>query len=69
MTKSASILNDVCASPQSPNAPDTDVLPTKLVDKHLLMTVGSRDERGAAGLRRRGMGRQGSLAGDWDRMH
>jgi COP9 signalosome complex subunit 6 len=38
-----------------------------LVDKHILMTTGGRDDR--MGPRRRGMGRQGGMMGDWDRMH
>ncbi|EGO02785.1 hypothetical protein SERLA73DRAFT_176164 [Serpula lacrymans var. lacrymans S7.3] len=35
-----------------------------LVDKHIVMTVGNRDERGIGGPRRR-MGRQGTMPGDW----
>ncbi|KAF9459420.1 maintenance of mitochondrial structure and function-domain-containing protein [Collybia nuda] len=38
-----------------------------LVDKHIVLTTG-RDERGPGG-RRRGIGRQGTIPGDWDRHH
>ncbi|EPQ60992.1 hypothetical protein GLOTRDRAFT_69108 [Gloeophyllum trabeum ATCC 11539] len=42
----------------------------ELVDKHLLVASGGRDDaRGQGGPRRRGMGRQGGIPGDWDRMH
>ncbi|KAG0709093.1 maintenance of mitochondrial structure and function-domain-containing protein [Suillus ampliporus] len=36
-----------------------------LVDKHLVLTVGSREDRAIPGPRRRGMGRQGTMPGDW----
>ncbi|KIM85492.1 hypothetical protein PILCRDRAFT_817520 [Piloderma croceum F 1598] len=39
-----------------------------LVDKHLVLTSGGRDDRGPGGARRRaGPGR--NMPGDWDRMH
>jgi len=38
-----------------------------LVDKHLVWTVGGRDDRGMGGPRRRGG--PGGRHGDWDRLH
>ncbi|TFK57511.1 COP9 signalosome subunit 6 [Heliocybe sulcata] len=41
-----------------------------LVDKHIMVSSGGREDlRGQGGPRRRGMGRQGGMPGDWDRLH
>ncbi|KII93712.1 hypothetical protein PLICRDRAFT_402403 [Plicaturopsis crispa FD-325 SS-3] len=41
-----------------------------LVDKHIVLTAGGRDERSTYGPKRRGIGgRQGTMPGEWDRMH
>jgi len=41
-----------------------------LVDKHLVLTSGGRDDRGPGGPRRRGgPGRHGGMPGEWDRLH
>lgn len=65
LTKSANILNDVSLLIHPLIFP-FEPLSLKLVDKHVVLTA-ARDDKGP---RRRGMGRQGTLPGDWgDRLH
>ncbi|KAH8100473.1 COP9 signalosome subunit 6 [Cristinia sonorae] len=40
-----------------------------LVDKHIVLTAPSREDRGPSMPRRRGMMGRGPMGGDWDRLH
>jgi COP9 signalosome complex subunit 6 len=65
MTKSANVLNDVSEHVDAMHISNDFFL--QLVDKHLVLTAGGRDDR-SMGSRRRG-GRQSNMTSEWDRMH